>query len=280
MLFKLPKDDWKDVLGYEGLYKVNCQGQVCRVGGDVLKPYQGQVYLSKRGKVTTVRVANIVAQTFLDDYQPGMHVFHIQGDSDALSNLSLSPIQTNCDLEWRDIPGYEGAYQATKTGRIRSLTRSVRCRSNGTITRPGRELLQTVNLNGYATVPLSVEGKSKICSVHRLVALTYLPNPENKPQVNHIDGNKLNNDVTNLEWVTQSENIQHAKAQGLWNPEKCGDISRMQSGIAVRCITDGKEFGSISQAAKHYGMDFESVRESAALHKLRKGFQFEFMENI
>ena len=71
--------------------------------------------------------------------------------------------------------------------------------------------------DGYLLCSLSHEGKSKPHKVHRLVALSFLPNPENKPQVNHIDGNKANNHIDNLEWASAKENIKHALNSGLIN---------------------------------------------------------------
>lgn len=72
--------------------------------------------------------------------------------------------------------------------------------------------------NGYLSVDLYSDGKRKTKSVHRLVAETFLPNPDNKPEVNHIDGNKYNNDVSNLEWVSSKENCRHAWDNGLIKP--------------------------------------------------------------
>lgn len=109
--------------------------------------------------------------------------------------------------KWKDIPGWEGLYQAHPTGQIRSLPR------NGTINRP-RVLSQCNDKDGYKLV--SFRNKKKFTKkVHRLIAKTFIPNPENKPQVNHLDGTKDNNHVDNLAWVTPSENILHAKSIGL-----------------------------------------------------------------
>lgn len=76
-------------------------------------------------------------------------------------------------------------------------------------------LHQRVNNNGYWVVSIPIDGKRKQLSVHRLLATAFIPNPENKPQINHKDGNPSNNEITNLEWCTPSENTQHAYATGL-----------------------------------------------------------------
>ena len=73
---------------------------------------------------------------------------------------------------------------------------------------------------GYHHVVLSIDGKKYTKKIHRLVANAFIPNPDNKPEVNHIDGNKFNNDVSNLEWVTTKENVEHAKNTGLRNKKK------------------------------------------------------------
>ena len=98
--------------------------------------------------------------------------------------------------EWRKIDGHEN-YSASTFGRIRNDR-------NGYILRP-------LNPTGYCTVSLDKKG----CYIHRIIAQTFLPNPEQKPLVNHKDGNRRNNRVSNLEWATQSENIQHAVKMGL-----------------------------------------------------------------
>ena len=271
-VFKLPEDNWRPVVGYETSYQVNSNGEVARIGGKILKPYKGQVYLSKQGKVATVKVCDLVAQAFMPEYEPNQKVYHVSGNSDALSNLSLKLPEYDTDDSWKDIPGYEGYYQASRDGRIRSCSRF---NDKTHAIRPGKELKLYVGDNGYLHCSLSIDGKFTLGSVHRLVASAWIPNVDNKPQVNHIDGNKVNNQIENLEWVTQSENMNHAKDHGLWDPQKCGNIEQIRHGIPVRCITDGKTYNSIASAARYYKLDFQSVKESIELNRPRKGFQFE-----
>lgn len=111
-----------------------------------------------------------------------------------------------------DIVGYEGKYQVTDDGKILSLPNTSRKRV--------RELKPEIFGNkvlSYERVSLCTEGKITRYLVHRLVATAFIPNPENKPQVNHIDNNGLNNLYTNLEWVTHKENMTHSAKQGRQN---------------------------------------------------------------
>lgn len=106
--------------------------------------------------------------------------------------------------EWRDVKGYEGLYQVSNLGRARSFHNQY-----------GRVLKPIRTTDGYSQVTLSKNGKLKATRLHILVAQAFIPNPENKPQVNHIDGNRANCHVDNLEWATSKENIQHAYKIGL-----------------------------------------------------------------
>lgn len=112
---------------------------------------------------------------------------------------------------WKDIPGYEGVYQVSNAGNVLSLNAY-----GHTIKRP---LKQRLNRNGYLVVILNHKKHQYYVGVHILVAKTFIPNPEHKPQVNHKDGNKTNNHVQNLEWNTARENVQHAIRTGLKNPQ-------------------------------------------------------------
>lgn len=104
---------------------------------------------------------------------------------------------------WKDITGYEGLYQVSSTGRVRRLFKNKVNVLKGRMTQ-----------DGYRGVILSKHQVKKHCRVHRLVAEEFIANPENKPQVNHKDRNKLNNNVSNLEWVTACENTEHCILTG------------------------------------------------------------------
>lgn len=144
--------------------------------------------------------------------------------------------------EWRDIPGYEGRYQASNLGRIRSLPRVIDRRSNTPYRLPGRILRPRLSHKGYLLVGLSTESKVKNLSVHRLVAQAFLPNTEGFPEVNHINGNKKDNRAANLEWVTTKENVAHSIAV-LGNRR---DVPR----YAVICLDTGRVYASAKDAAK------------------------------
>lgn len=134
---------------------------------------------------------------------------------------------------WKDIFG--GKYQISSLGNIRSLNYHREKRI--------KELSKLKMPNGYTTVKLCVDGEVKRYSIHRLVANTFIPNPKNKPQVNHIDGNKQNNNVDNLEWCTKSENQIHAVRNGLQKT-----IPILQYDLQGNFI---KEWESSSEAGRH-----------------------------
>lgn len=122
-------------------------------------------------------------------------------------------MNANIEEIWVNVFGYEGKYQVSNLGRVKSLPR------NGTVCYE-RILKIQVDKNGYNYVSFH---KRKF-KIHRLVAEAFIPNPENKPQVNHIDGNKQNNEVENLEWATAQENLNHAFRIGL---KKKTDLEKM-----------------------------------------------------
>lgn len=117
---------------------------------------------------------------------------------------------------WKDIPNFENIYQISNYGQVKALEKTV---WTGKYFKhyPEKILKPTVDKDGYLCITLHNAGKIKGYRIHRLVAEAFIPNPENKPQVNHINGNKQKNTVTNLEWVSSKENIQHAYKINLMN---------------------------------------------------------------
>ena len=113
---------------------------------------------------------------------------------------------------WKDIKGYNyysGLYQVSNLGRVRSLTKLKRYRN--------KIKSQRIKTTGYFVTDLKYNNIKKTAMIHRLVAYAFINNPHNKAQVNHIDGDKLNNSVDNLEWCTNLENNEHARRTGLIN---------------------------------------------------------------
>lgn len=110
---------------------------------------------------------------------------------------------------WKDIKGYEGLYQVSSLGNVRSLDRYKKNRK-GRYLQKGRILNKNYDKDGYLIVGLYKNGKGKTKKIHRLVAEAFIPNPEDKPTINHKNGIRSNNCVENLEWATMSENQLHA----------------------------------------------------------------------
>lgn len=151
---------------------------------------------------------------------------------------------------WRDIIGYEGCYQVSNLGRVKSVVRTVRSYPNERIV-PERILQQQRLRSGYISVGLWKNHKFKRATVHRLVANAFLSNPENLPQVNHKDGNKGNNSLNNLEWCSRDENMRHAYRHGLSNP-KANLINNSRSVRIINKHTgQSKCFKSLIEAAKY-----------------------------
>lgn len=156
-------------------------------------------------------------------------IFHSRGD--------------NMENEiWKDIAGYEGKYQVSNRGRVKSLNYN----------RTGQErILKVGNVgNGYLGVILYKNGKIKRCKIHRLVTTAFIPNPDNLPEVNHKDKNKTNNCVDNLEWCTTQYNIDYSKSKQVIGIHKVtGLILEFSSTMEAERITNIPN-GNISKCCK------------------------------
>lgn len=132
----------------------------------------------------------------------------------------INDIQILMEEVWKDIPEFEGLYQASNLGRIKSVKRIAKKEYRNNRIVKEKIMEGTKNKDGYLKIHISNKERNinKCVFVHRLVAKAFIPNPNNLPQINHKDGNKLNNCISNLEWCTNLYNQQHAWKNGLHKP--------------------------------------------------------------
>lgn len=155
----------------------------------------------------------------------------------------------------KDIRGYEGLYAITMTGRVWSY-------KSKKFLKPG------IILGGYQNVVLCKDGKTKNFRVHRLVAETYIPNPDNKPQVGHIDDNPRNNCWDNLYWTTSLNNNNYGnRAKSPWAAKK------------VICLETNQIFRSTQEAAEKMGLCRQCISDvCCGKHKTHSGYHFEYVK--
>jgi hypothetical protein len=128
---------------------------------------------------------------------------------------------------WKDVIDYEGIYQVSNLGRVKSLDRIVWNKANKSYSKITGIILKLDCANKYQQIHLTKNGKPSNFLVHRLVAKAFIDNPLNNPQVNHIDENKFNNRLSNLEWVSQSENINHGKRNEIVSKKLSKKVKRI-----------------------------------------------------
>lgn len=141
---------------------------------------------------------------------------------------------------WKPIKGFEGLYEVSNLGRIKSCDKEWAIYRGVISHRKGQIMKDKEVAGGYMQISLSKNGKQSMHLTHRLVASAFVDNIDNKPHVNHKDGNKKNNHADNLEWVTPSENQIHSRDV----------LHRRYHSRPVICIETGERFNSIVQASK------------------------------
>lgn len=156
------------------------------------------------------------------------------------------------DEVWRDVPAYEGRYQVSNLGRIRSLITN-------------RVLKASPIPSGYLTVSLHRDGVQKTHAVHRLVATVFCDRAPEKVAVNHIDGVKQNNAAVNLEWVTPKENTEHGVRMGLI----CGAPRRVSDADRALIRAARGRGQSIRSLSREFRVDRQTVRKIAANPKTK-----------
>lgn len=159
---------------------------------------------------------------------------------------------------WKTVNGHPN-YEISTEGRVKKKA-------------TGKILVSTDDSRGYPAVTLIDDDKQRTKNVHRMVAETFIPNPDNKRTVNHKDGNKRNNHISNLEWNTLSENVTHAYRTGLKHrPDNAGSPKRK-----VRIVETGEVFESIGACARAIGGDQAHITNClSGRYKTHKGYHFE-----
>jgi hypothetical protein len=168
--------------------------------------------------------------------------------------------QTNDITEiWKDIQGYEGCYKISNFGNAMALKREYS--ANGAKMFTEEKVLKKRNsTDGYFRAALTLRGKRKDVGIHRLVAMAFIDNPENKLEVNHKDGIKTNNHVSNLEWSTRKEQMKHAYDMGLNSIVKNMENRPPSTGKVVIDYFTGIFYESARQAAKARGMNYSTLK--------------------
>lgn len=167
---------------------------------------------------------------------------------------------------WKDIPGYEGMYQASNTGKIKSLTRIVNSSYGSKMRITGKIKKLYQHPNGYVYVGLSKNGETRSCRVHRLIAMAFIENKSNLSDVNHKNGKKNDNRLSNLEWCSPSQNSIHAyemklrKSPNYWEG-KFGALHNLSKAVEMRS-KEGviiKTFASIREAERNTGIANQNI---------------------
>lgn len=177
--------------------------------------------------------------------------------------------------EWRDIEEYEGLYQVSNLGRVKSLPRLV-CNHTGNFDRGEVVLKQTTYCKAYKRVNLYKQGEWHSYPVHRLVAIAFIPNPDGLPQINHKDENPSNNCVDNLEWCTAKYNMNY------------GNRPFVGSAKCIKQIDGNGEvigkFRSISEASRYTGINRGNISSvlNGSIYRYNAGnYKWEFdYENV
>lgn len=291
---------WVDVPGYEKSYQISsegcvkslerdilcCNGKIIHHRERILKPSTSKygkhliVSLANDNNTEVVEIRKIMAEVFLGADDTNLNIVYKDGDPNnvCLDNLEIIPISCYETEEWLPVVGFEGIYEISNIGRVKRCRRSqIYTTSRGTHNRIFSERLMKLSEGEYVTVCLTKDGTFSYPGVHRLVAQAFIPNPENKPEVNHKDGNKHNNNVTNLEWVTSKENIQHAIQTGLSDRSKYKYTDRKPKQIL--CIDTNQRFETVKQCAEQFSINYSYFIQCLKHNKPCKGMHFQYVSN-
>lgn len=177
----------------------------------------------------------------------------------SIDRLFYGGIQMESVEEWRPVKDYEGLYEVSNTGKVRNAVTK-------------RELVAKLDKYGYRHLGLRALGrKRKWITVHRLVAVAFIPNPDNKESIDHINTVKTDNRVENLRWVTNMENIHNPITLARFQSEEHRELKKKQMSFrnkAVYCIELNKEFPSMHEASRETGCVRRQIKHSCMLYEL------------
>lgn len=176
--------------------------------------------------------------------------------------------------KWLPVIGYEGLYEISNMGRIKTLRKFHKTGHTGHWR--NEKIMSLCYAGNYVTVDLRPKKVGREILVHRLVAIHFIPNPESKPQVNHKKGNKHDNRASELEWSTISENHIHAFKTGLKRPSWTGKTGKdhvSSKPVIIMGNSEHKEFESSTACAKYLGVKLASVLQAIRLEGNCKGYK-------
>lgn len=274
---------WKPIISTYGQYDISNYGRIKSNIRDSKNHRNMNERIIKTHNRLTIKLGTVncsidvlVAETFIHPLNEYDCVEHIDGDThnNHLSNLRIIDTNTLGD-NFTDIPGFP-EYQASRDGVIRRKCSSYTSKC-GVETKLRCMIMHPhVDPDGYLRVCATVNGKHMNYPVHRMVALAFISNPENKPTVNHIDGNKRNNSVNNLEWATQMEQNHHAIRMGLseGTMQAARKVSKDVVSKPVYCKETDTIYPSYSDAERTLGLTPTTVFESITKNQPMCGYSF------
>lgn len=286
------KEIWKEIKNSNGKYCISSFGNIISTNhsitrndnnssskGFYIKPYDTgtsltvNLYLTSKGE--TFRLNYLVATHFIDNPNNFKNIIHKDGNYkncnvDNLEWVEYKPktfkpksnIEDNDIEQWRFIPNTNDLYKVSNLGRIFSLKR-------------GRLLKPYQPKDGYYTFIISVNSKTRLGRVHRIVAEAFVPNPNNFSCVDHIDGNKLNNSASNLRWCSQKENINNPNTK---TKSKDNRTAYRKPIIQIKDNQTINTYESINQASIMNNFSKSAIyRCCIGLAKTHKGFSWQFL---